>query len=238
MSEPRPQPFVWTTWITGLLSGDKHCRWAAWFKAHYYYEKVDEDEQRAAALRKWKGEHADMVRDRVAALVADGWRVSVEAQNKFFVRGQSATLAGGPDILAVRDGAPVVGRAVAFDPSLASARAAKEAVVEDCKTGMRRDSDHWQVMIYMLFLPSHHPALKADPRPLAGAVVYRDGIHGIPPSAADADATQRVGAAIREAGGPVAPPRTPSADECRYCDIAACPDRVTSDEPVLDTELW
>src|SRR5206468_35641 len=35
----RDVPFIWVTWISSLLSGDNHCEWAAWFRAHFEHEK-------------------------------------------------------------------------------------------------------------------------------------------------------------------------------------------------------
>ena len=29
----RDKPYIWTTWITKLLSGDNSCEWAAQFKS-------------------------------------------------------------------------------------------------------------------------------------------------------------------------------------------------------------
>jgi hypothetical protein len=35
MTAPRDGSYIWVTWITGLMSADKQCEWAAWFRAHF-----------------------------------------------------------------------------------------------------------------------------------------------------------------------------------------------------------
>jgi hypothetical protein len=62
----RDRPFTWVTWITGLLSGDRHCGFSAWVRTHYQTTKRGEGDDREARLRQWAGEHADMVMQRKA----------------------------------------------------------------------------------------------------------------------------------------------------------------------------
>lgn len=232
--------YIWVTWISALLSGDKHCRWAAWLKAHYNYEKLGEDSEAAARLKKWKGEHVDLVAKRVAELRAEGWDVFVEGENKFNVRGKVATLAGGPDIVATRAAVEDQDRAFALSGEIAiEPRTETLALVEDCKSGSRRDSDYHQVVIYMTFLGNSHKQLKGKGWPLSGAVVYADGGRlAIPPEHAGPDAVARIVAQIQETGGPNPPARVPSTGECKFCDIAACPERVSEETAPIDTELF
>lgn len=73
----------------------------------------------------------------------------VEDQNKFTIRGRTATLAGKPDLVAIK------GEVVR---------------VIDCKTGSRKGSDFLQVLIYLLLLPRVHPECRG--KLLSGEVRY------------------------------------------------------------------
>ena len=76
----RKQVYVWPSWVTSLISGDKSCVWSAWFKAHFTsYEKVDSDFD----LVKWTADHAALVRLRADELRAEGFIVTEEDQNAF-----------------------------------------------------------------------------------------------------------------------------------------------------------
>ena len=35
MPQRRDQPYIWTTWLPKLLTGENSCEWAIWFKANY-----------------------------------------------------------------------------------------------------------------------------------------------------------------------------------------------------------
>lgn len=207
MATPRRSPYIWVTWVTGYLAADDQCHWSAWFRAHFQHEKVGRTD---GTLIKWKAEHGAMVNARVAKLIADGWTVFTEAQNKFTLQGKVATLAGTPDIVAIRE---------------------QEGLVIDCKSGKPRDKDFWQVCLYLLVLPLVHPACK-DVRRLLGEVEYRDHALTIQPEEFTLAMREAITAQIHETGNPVPPPRTPSFRECLFCDIgrADCPDRIEKQE--------
>ena len=207
--ERRTGVFIWPTWIAGLLAGDKHCAWAAWFRAHHRYDKrPDEDENQ---LARWKAEHAEMVRVRARLLELDGWVVSVEDQNKFHYRGRAATVGGCPDLIVVAE---------------------DMARIEDYKTGKEREADFWQVVLYCILAPlATDTADRLDGRTLSGTIVYRDRERAI--SAEDIQASRPlVITQILRTASAEEPLRTPSAAECRYCDIACCPDRMSEVRPV------
>ena len=132
---PRDAPYIWVTWLTSLLSGDNHCEWAAWFRANFNHEKRPSDFNEV----KFRAEHTEMVHARVASLKRENYQVFVESQNRFNLRGRTATLGGTPDIVAVRE---------------------DDARVIDCKTGRRKDSHYFQVLMYMMMLPLTHPACR------------------------------------------------------------------------------
>ncbi len=92
MAQPRPQPFVWVTWVSRLLAGDAQCLWAAWFKAHYTYTPLPSGFDQAT----WQVEHTALLAAEADRLAADGWAVLREGQNAFRLQGRSGiVLAGG-----------------------------------------------------------------------------------------------------------------------------------------------
>jgi len=202
----RRSPYTWVTWVTGILSADDSCRWAAWAKSQFICAK--RPDQNAANLATWKSEHADLVAQRARELRADGWTVTFEDQNKFTLEGRATTLAGAPDIVATKG---------------------IDVLASDAKTGQRKGKDIWQVRIYQLalFLSRRF----ADDRRYIGEVVYKDGI--LPLEQLDPKDRDRIVALLAEVGGAVVPERVPSARECAYCDIAACQDRVAETAAVI-----
>ena len=201
----RHKPYLWATWLAQALSGDKHCEWSFWYKAHHKYAK--RPDENASNLESWKADHAEVVRKHVEDLTTDGWSVRTEGQTKFTVYGKHADVGGQADVLAERGDA---------------------WWVDDVKTGQKRDSDFWQVVIYLAMLPKVFERLRD--RPSMGHVIYRDSTRTITGGEAVLEA-ERVYARVREIASDTEPKRTPSASECRFCDIASCPDRVASDAP-------
>jgi len=201
-TQRRGGSYIWVTWLTGLLSGDRRCTWAPWFKAHFKYDKVAAPSFDQAA---WSSDHDDLVRRRVAELTADGWLVFVEDQNAFTLQGKVATLAGKPDIVAVR----------ASDGDLNGDRLAR---VEDAKTGKPRHADFWQVLTYMLALPLTHEAVRGVSR-LTGYVQYRDHVVTVQPEEFTPALRAKLIALIGLVGGPDSPTHAPSPRECGFCDI-------------------
>lgn len=203
MSQPREEPYIWVTWLSRLLAGDAHCEWALWFKAHHTYDKPKKDE--TFDLPAWKAGHGEFVRVRAAELRAAGYKVFVEDQNKFALRGKAATVGGKPDIVAVRG---------------------DETLVVDCKTGAAHAGDALQVLMYMLILPLAHAACEG--RRMTGEVRYTDHVTAIPADALTPQLRDLIRGTITRAGGAAPTQRVPSYAECSFCDItgADCPERV------------
>ena len=138
------------------MAGEAHCDWAAWFRAHHTYDRLPSDFD----LATWTAEHTTLVRERCNELKTQGFKVLIESQNAFKLRGsKGVVLAGKPDLVAVRD---------------------DETLVVDCKTGSPKNSDHFQVLIYMVVLPLTHPACRG--RTLEGELQYRNAAVRIPGS--------------------------------------------------------
>ena len=188
--------YMWVTWLSGLLAGSDVCEWAAWYRTHFRYAKLQRED---GDLDSWKIQHDNMVRARVAALRGNGYVVDVEEDNEFKLEGQRATLAGKPDIVA--------------------RKGANHAIVVDEKSGKRREKDRWQVLLYMYALPR----LGLMIRPLHGQIEYRDGVVDISADDYTPEVHARILTTLQVVGGSLEPNRTPSPTECRFCDIAACP---------------
>ena len=129
MADGRPNPYIYVTWLTKLIAGENQCEWSSWFKAHYRYEKLSSDFNTA----KWTADHNQLLHRRKGELEKMGHTVYIEDQNKFTLKGKTGIdLGGKADIVGVNG---------------------IEAVVEDAKTGSPKNSDHIQVLIYMMVLP-------------------------------------------------------------------------------------
>ena len=129
MPQRRDHPYIWATWLPRLLIGENSCEWAIWFKAHYadWTRRPSNFDQ-----AQWLLEHTALVKERIGNWEVGGYDVEVEAQNRFELRGRTATLAGRPDIIAHRE---------------------NDAVIVDAKTGHDSPSHAVQVMNYLYAVP-------------------------------------------------------------------------------------
>lgn len=197
---PRRKPYVWATAIAKALGADTPCLWAGWFKSHFQHFKVERD---AENLPIWNAEHAELMRRKVAEMKRAGFACAVEDENKFTLNGQTADVAGKPDLVA----------------SLGD-----QVVVVDGKTGRERDADVWQVKFYIYALQLARPAL--GQKDVVGLVHYKSGRDRRveAPTGAEID---RIVNVIRVFGADAAPDRTPSEWQCGRCDIhlTDCPKR-------------
>jgi len=198
----RSNPFIWVSWLSKLMAGEKQCEWACWFRSHYIWEKLPS----GLDLAKWTAGHTQLLHARRAALEAEGFTVYAEDQNSFKLMGATGIeVSGKPDIVAIRG---------------------PEAYVEDCKTGTPRHSDHFQVLVYMLSLPYVEGPWKG--LKLEGRIVYGNTIVDVPSSKIDADLKELFRKTVQRIGGPEPARKVASWGECRYCDISSadCPERI------------
>ena len=202
MTRARRHPYLWTTWLARLLTGEASCEWAAWFRAHYQDRNRPPSDFDQAA---WMMDHTALVNEARESREALGYKVYTEDQNGFRLRGKSATLAGKPDLIAVKG---------------------SDAVVIDAKTGRSSPHHAAQVLTYMYAVPRAIPDYRGVD--FRGHVVYPDGNMQIPASGVDGKFVERLGALIRRLADETSARRVPSLAECRWCDItgADCPDRV------------
>ncbi len=198
----RTNPFIWISWLSKLMAGEKQCQWACWFRSHYRWDKLPS----GCDLARWTAEHAELLRARRAALEEQGFTVYTEEQNAFTLIGQAGIeVSGKPDIVALRG---------------------PEAYVEDCKTGTPRHSDHFQVLVYLLSLP--HVEGPCRGRKMEGRIVYAHAVVEVPSAKIDGDLKDLFRKTVLALGGPEPARKVPSWGECRYCDIskADCPERI------------
>ena len=208
----RDKPYLYVTWITKLLAGDDKCEWAAWFKAnHQDYEKLP----RSIDSTEWTGKHSAALNAKVDELRAAGFTVYVEDQNKFTIKGQAANFGGKPDLVAVNG---------------------DYVLVIDTKTGKQKDCDIWQVLIYMMVLPMTHSACMG--KLVNGELSYPNDVTLEVPAERLNDTTKDlITTMIKRIVGDE-PRRTPSAHECKFCEIAMCPDRVKEETKPVETKQF
>jgi len=209
-AQPRPgqpirrdgKPYIWVTWLAKLLGGQQ-CVWSAWFKAHFKYAKFEQD---GAQLAEWNREHTALMRSIVDDLRENGWSVTVEGQNEFKLEGKAAVVAGKSDAIATMPG---------------------HVLVVDGKTGRERESDWWQVFIYLFALEAERPQLLAGNK-VNGEVIYKTGdqqhVRMSDLNEARRDDLVRM---IKMVASDTEPPRAPSRGECLRCNIGPsdCPQR-------------
>jgi len=205
---PRRKPYIWVSWVTGLMASTDKCMWRAWYKSHFKYAKLNDTAERAAFLKEWTEKHDAMTAARVAATRAADSKLTirVEDENSFTLDGKGGTLSGKPDIVI-----------------LDAARS--QALVIDEKSGKPRDSDIWQVLIYMFALPF----IWASGWEIRGKVEYRGSIVDVTPDRLVA-CKPRIVEVIKIVSSEAEPSTAPSSNECRFCDILHCADRYTTIE--------
>ena len=202
MPQRREHPYIWATWLPRLLTGENSCEWAIWFKAHYVdWTRAPSNFDQA----QWLLSHTALVNERIGNWTVGGHEVDVEAQNRFELRGRTATLAGRPDIIAHRE---------------------DQAVIVDAKTGHDSPNHAVQVMIYLYAVPRALERYRNTE--LRGQVTYLDHTTRIPMDAVDDAFIGNLGSLIRRLSADEPARRVPSRQECRFCDITAadCPARV------------
>ncbi|MDP6100063.1 MAG: PD-(D/E)XK nuclease family protein [Dehalococcoidia bacterium] len=211
MPVERSSPYIWVTWLTKLLVGENSCEWGAWFRAHFQNYDVTPGTFDSTG---WQLKHTNLLNRIRAQLEAQGKTVFTENQNKFVLRGQSATLGGKPDLIAISGSA---------------------GTVFDVKTGAPSPSHHVQVMVYMYAAPralGQYRGVTFD-----GKVVYEGQEVPIPSLAVDDAFVRNLVELIGRLAGPTPARKAPSLMECGFCNLttANCPERV-ADAVVQDGE--
>ncbi len=236
VDKKRRKPYVFTTWITKLLSGEQACWFAAWFKSNHTYDKTKDDE---FDREGWQKKHDAIVNRREAELKSEGWTTRKEAEAEFIVEGRAADVAGKPDLVAVKG---------------------DRAIVVDGKSGRPKQADLWQVRVYVfaLLLLIQQEIWKRRP-----TLAWLKNVKRVQGQVERPDPGERetlpevkvptepgpevIKDALREALNIIEAVKkvstkdpqeaSPGSSECRYCDVASCPHRYQ--KPVGDASgLW
>ncbi len=195
MPRPKESPYVWVTWLAKLLAGESSCEWAGWFRVHYQdWAKPPCDFNQA----QWMLDHTALVNRERESREKLGYTVYTEGQNSFRLRGRAATLAGKPDLIAVKGG---------------------EAMIIEAKTGKPSPAHPAQVRIYIYALPKALQEFRGVE--FRGHVVYPSSQVGIPASGLNDKFVQDLAALIRRLASETPARRVASPQECRFCDITA-----------------
>ena len=207
MAVKKDHPYIWTTWLTRLLSGDSSCEWAAQFRAHHEsksYSKVSSGFDAA----RWQMEHTALLNKARAEMESTGANVYIEGQNFFTLRGRTATLSGKPDLVSIEGNTGVIG---------------------DAKTGQQSISHQIQVLIYMYALPKALPQYRDVT--FEGKLVYPDEEVFIPSDGVNEGFVTELGGLITRLADSGPAIKTPSKQECSFCNItmADCKERIDDD---------
>ena len=164
MARAREHPYIWATWLARLLAGEAHCEWAGWFRAHYQdWTKPTSDFDSA----RWMMDHTALVNEARTSREKLGYEVFTEEQNFFTLRGKAATLAGKPDLIAVKGNDLVIVDAKTGKPSPAPQRPSPDLYV-------RRPQGHTGIQGNGIPGPRHLPGRQCpDPGIRAGPAVHR-----------------------------------------------------------------
>lgn len=206
----RMEPYIWVTWASKLMAGETSCTYSAWIKAQFKgYETIASSFNQA----EWMLNHTSLLNKIKAELTVEGKSFTVESQNKFTIVGNSgAVLSGKPDLVTVSDG---FGKII------------------DAKTGRPKASDVAQVQIYMFALSR---LTRYSDTVFCGELVYTDQRVDIPAESIDKSFKAKLAAILGSISTGNEPPKTPSYDECKYCNVAAsvCSERIDT-PPVAET---
>lgn len=199
------------------MTDELQCQWSAWFRTHYRYEKLSSNFDSA----KWNATHRTLLNNRISNLQTEGFTVYAEGENWFEVTGRDhvVKVSGKPDIVAIRG---------------------ERAFVEDCKTGRKKNSDLYQILIYLLLLPVS--ATKYRGLSLKGRLVYPDSVMEIQSAQVDEEFRAQFREAIATLSSTIPARKVPSFQTCQYCDVSAqyCPERVEENliESAPDHDLF
>ena len=201
-------PYIWATSLPRLLTGENSCEWAGWFKAQHENSRWTRT-RNDFDQTKWLLDHTALLCDQKRNWESKGYTVLTEGQNTFRLRGKTATLAGKPDLVAVRG---------------------NTAVIIDGKTGKDGSAHAVQVMIYLYTLPLTGDRYKE--LQLHGQVSYQDHTVEVPSAAVDHRFTDRLAGLIRRIASDTPAAQVPSSAECRFRDItgADCPERIDDED--------
>lgn len=201
MANLRKQPLIYVTWLKNFLIGDYLCKWSIWHRIYYDYEKTQSDFDSIG----WNMEHTSMRSEVMNHYISKGYEVIPEMSVK--VSGEIATLKGKIDLIVLKEEHPLI---------------------IELKTGTPRPADKLQVMLYLWAIKRAYSRFRNIP--FDGLLIYKS--HEVEISALEIDESfiknfQKFMHEILQ-GEPDR--KFPNKNECRFCKIADCEERMEKEE--------
>ena len=216
----RDHAYLWVTWVSKMMAGACNCHWSLWMKAHYKDLPTQErGEDKDDHIRDWTANHVALLNETKAEYEANGYTCYTEDQAGFCMVGKTGvSVAGKCDLVCIKG---------------------DEAVVIDIKTGKKRLSDYFQVMIYLI-------ALRVTRGPWTGKIMRGLVVYPKPEKPVDVPSENIEGnmenfrKAIAIISGDAEAKKCPSYQECRYCEMpmSECPDRVKDKPKSTQVDLF
>jgi CRISPR/Cas system-associated exonuclease Cas4 (RecB family) len=196
MAERREKPYIHMTWISPLLIGENHCKWAAWYQTHFHYVQVPSTFDEVAHRIKHTA-----LRDQVLGKLK-GRDCSINVEQKVFIDRPRANLSGKIDLLAYKG---------------------DRGVIFELKSGKPWPTDKAQLMLYMWALKR---AYKRFQHVLFdGRVVYPDSEIKVSAVEIDDVFCKVVEDFVVDLLDNEPERRFPSKHNCRFCKVAECDER-------------
>jgi len=189
----RLTPYAWVTTIAQLMAEEKPCYYAPWLRTQYHIPTSPSDYDST--------NHDEMLIQRAVELQNQEHQITVENPNSIKVFGNKfkICIAGRPDIIAIKN---------------------DWVIVEDCKSGKKRKSHRYQVLLYMLLLRhADNTKEQCKNRQLLGRLIYPDETEDISSIYLDQTFLDKLHQTLKILTSLEIP--TPQANQwnCRYCTI-------------------
>ena len=98
MPQRRDHPYIWTTSLPKLLTGECSCEYAAWFKAHHRGWTRQPSDFDAV---QWQIDYAALLTETRDQFLASSYHVFTEAQKPFDSRARPPPWRDGPGLTVV-----------------------------------------------------------------------------------------------------------------------------------------
>jgi len=239
MDQKRNNIYIYVTWLTKLLAGENQCKWATWYKAHYQYSKIPPKDP--LSLAEWTREHNILLQQRKEKYEKEKYRVTIEDQNafKYIVKVpkhdtcidtyknltlkkecdlcEEVIIAGKADLIAIKEITRIDQQRPIYIRCL----------IEDEKTGKQRNSDIFQMMIYLLAFDKKFEIEKKFVDSINGILNYKNGsIIEVPFAKITESFKNDFNNLVKEINSNNEPFKVPSKFECQWCDIQNCEKRI------------
>ena len=190
----REKPYIWVTWLSGLLFGSKQCKWAVWHRAHFQFNKTPDVDWTESNIK-----HTAIRNKLLTELEARDCEIFLEREVKF--ENHLVTIMGKIDTVAVKD---------------------DRGMVFEVKSGKKRVADKAQLLIYMWMLKRGYK--RYENVMLDGMLVYDDERTKVSALEIGEDFNRIFRELVRGIIHDEPPRKYPSQKECEYCNIADCDD--------------